>query len=302
MRPFNQYQGPAAKAASQSPGRQPELLPQQPAVHPDQFADAQASVRRNEAALMRSTDTESSYPRTDFPGYQSVGHRSHDGVRNERGQGPGFKTSYQDNRRSVMDSQLPVEAGDSAIQLIGTRRFRLNYGIDAIDPSGVARVDLWMTRDGGQTWNSWGNDPDNTSPFPVEVQEEGRYGFRIVVHSKDGLTGRGPSSGDEPDIWVQVDTESPLAQITSVPYGRGDEAGRLVINYSVADPHLVLRPVTLAYSRNPEGPWTAIDQGLRNEGRYVWKPSSNVPDRIFLRLDAAGLRGQCRRPHSQPGD
>jgi hypothetical protein len=111
------------------------------------------------------------------------------------------------------------------------------------------------------------------------------------VHSKDGLTGRGPSSGDEPDIWVQVDTESPLAQITSVPYGRGDEAGRLVINYSVADPHLVMRPVTLAFSRNPEGPWTAIDQGLRNEGRYVWKPSSNVPDRIFLRLDARDRAG-----------
>jgi hypothetical protein len=207
---------------------------------------------------------------------------------------PNQNDRFRGDRQSVMSAKPRVDSTnplDAATEMISTKRFRLNYGIDAIDPSGVAKVDLWMTRDGGRTWNSWGSDPDNASPFPVEVQEEGRYGFRIVVHSKDGLTGRGPSSGDTADMWVHVDTQSPLARITSVPYGRGDEAGRLVINYSVNDPFLVLRPITLAYSRGPSGPWTMIDEGLRNEGRYVWKPTSNVPDRIFLRIDARDTAG-----------
>ena len=90
---------------------------------------------------------------------------------------------------------------------------------------------------------------------------------------------------------MHVDTQSPLVRITSAPYGRGDEAGRLLINYSVNDPYLVLRPITLAYSRNPDGPWTMIEEGLRNESQYAWKPDANVPDRVFLRLDARDKAG-----------
>jgi hypothetical protein len=176
------------------------------------------------------------------------------------------------------------------MQIIGSQRFRLAYGIDAIDPSGVAKVDLWMTRD-GRNWSAWGSDPDNQSPFPVAVEQDGKYGFRIVVRSKDGLTGQGPSTGDEADMWVQVDTQSPLAHITSVPYGRGDEAGRLVVNYSAADDLLTLRPITLSYGDNPNGPWIPIGEGLRNEGRFVWKPQSNVPDQIYLRIDALDKAG-----------
>lgn len=176
-------------------------------------------------------------------------------------------------------------------QIISTKRFRLNYDINAIDPSGVGKVDLYITQDQGRSWLLWGQDPDNQSPFPVEVQEQGLYGFRVVVHSKDGLVGTGPSSGDDADMWVRIDTQTPLAQITSVPYGRGKEAGRLVINYRVADDFLTLRPVRIAYSRSPQGPWTIIEDNLRNEGRYLWKVDRAVPDRIFLKIDAMDQAG-----------
>lgn len=189
---------------------------------------------------------------------------------------------------SVIDAESNF---DASIQMIPSKRFRLNYAVDAIDPSGLARVDLWMTRDDGTTWKTWGSDPDNQSPFPVEVEEEGKYGFRIVIHSRDGLTGRGPSSGDKPDIFVVVDTQAPLAQIVSVPYGRGSDAGRLIVNYRVSDPHLTLRPISLFYSTNPQGPWTPIEEGLRNDGAYVWKPTANVPDRVYLRLDGLDRAG-----------
>ena len=130
----------------------------------------------------------------------------------------------------------PNRSTRAPVQIIGSNRFRLNYGIDSIDPSGVGKVVLWMTRDDGQTWKTWGTDPDRRSPFPVEVTEQGRYGFRIVVQSKDGLTGQGPSSGDDADIWIVVDTTSPLAQITSVPYGRAAEAGKLCLLYTSPSP------------------------------------------------------------------
>ena len=185
----------------------------------------------------------------------------------------------------------PNRSTRAPVQIIGSNRFRLNYGIDSIDPSGVGKVVLWMTRDDGQTWKTWGTDPDRRSPFPVEVTQQGRYGFRIVVQSKDGLTGQGPSSGDDADIWIVVDTTAPLAQITSVPYGRGAEAGKLIINYKVADPLLTLRPITISYAANPAGPWEIIKEGARNDDRFAWKVSREVPEQIFLKIEAVDRAG-----------
>ena len=230
------------------------------------------------------------YPKTPYPPVPNppTTNRATTPFRNS-----GFGQSGGDESRSAPAS-MGGQASDSNTQIISSKRFRLNYDIDAIDPSGVGQIDLWMTRDGGQSWELWGQDPDNVSPFPVEVQTEGMYGFRIVVRSVDGLAGRGPTRGDSADMWIQVDVTSPLTKITSVPYGRGREAGKLVINYAVNDANLSLRPNRLSWSRSPEGPWTLIEEGLRNEGRYLWTVDRNTPDRIFLRLeshDRAGNRG-----------
>ena len=111
------------------------------------------------------------------------------------------------------------------------------------------------------------------------------------MQSKDGLTGVTPRRGDKPDVYLNVDDEAPLAQITSVPYGRGDEAGRLVINWKVTDPYLTLRPITLSYSPSPQGPWSIIETGIRNEGRYVWKVEPDVPEKVYLKLEAVDQAG-----------
>jgi len=282
MGPLNQYRG--LNSQGNAPIPSPELLPQLPAAASGAGQGSQ-SVRHpanNRAGEwnqlpIQNRNSLPSENKSARPEFASAGFTNNP------------STQRQANRSQ--SPELPNRETRAPSQIIGTKRFRLNYGIDAIDPSGVARVDLWMTRDEGQTWNAWGSDPDNQSPFPVEIQEQGRYGFRIVVHSKDGLTGQGPSSGDDADMWILVDTQPPLTRITSVPYGRGNEAGRLVINYSVSDDFLTLRPITLGYSSHPDGPWIIMEDGLRNEGRYVWKVQPNVPDRVFLRIEAIDKAG-----------
>lgn len=191
-------------------------------------------------------------------------------------------------RRSTTIAKKPIMNTED--QVIGSMRFDLQYTIDAIDPSGVDRVILWRTRDGVR-WESWASDPDSRSPFPVSVEENGTYGFRIVVHSKDGLTGTGPSTGDPADIWITVDTEKPQTRINSVPYGRGREAGQLVINFTANDSELTLRPITLAYSSNLSGPWIIIDENLSNSGQHLWKPGTDIPEKIFLRIEARDKAG-----------
>jgi len=172
-----------------------------------------------------------------------------------------------------------------------TKKFLLTYDVDAISPDQIEEVGLWMTIDGGNSWRKWAIDTDQVSPFAVEVDAEGIFGFRIVVSSKDGINSRIPKPGDTADMWVRVDESLPMVQILSAPFGRGVHAGKLVINWRAQDAQLTLRPITLMYSDRPEGPWTTIESGLRNSGQYVWKVGQGVPENVFLRIEARDTAG-----------
>ncbi len=179
------------------------------------------------------------------------------------------------------------------LQAVGSQRFRLNYENTYLEPTLIKSVVLWMTTDGGQTWTSYGEDPDGVSPFPVQVEREGTYGFRVVYETTDGVMGRAPARGDQPDMWVRVDITPPTAQLVSAPFGRGPDAGALLINWRAEDLDLGEHPITLSWSPTAEGPWTSIVTGHPNTGSYAWRLGNQAPDRVFLQLevmDAAGNR------------
>jgi hypothetical protein len=186
------------------------------------------------------------------------------------------------------------------------RRFNLEYDVEGIGPSGIARVELWATRNGGRLWERWGLDDDRASPIPVDVQGEGIYGFCIVVCSGNGLAGQPPKSGDPAEVWIGVDETAPRAEITSAQYGAGQQVGVLSIFWKAQDKVLDARPVTLLFSDHPDGPWTSIAAGLPNDGRYDWQIDQRVPANIYLRLevrDEAGNVGvhQLARPIANDG-
>ena len=59
----------------------------------------------------------------------------------------------------------------------------------------------------------------------MKVEEEGLYGFRLVLTNGAGVGGKPPRSGDAPDIWIYVDLTKPTARIVSVEPGVEAEAG-----------------------------------------------------------------------------
>lgn len=180
-------------------------------------------------------------------------------------------------------------------QSINTKGFALNYGVETVGPSGVGQIELWVTRNAGETWEPGGVDPDRESPFDVEVQTEGVYGFRIVVEGGNGLTGRRPQPGDLADIWVNVDLSDPVVTITNVIYGEGPRVGHLDIGWSATDSYLIDRPISLFYASSMDGPWTPIVELIPNTGRHIWKITPEVPADIFLKAtatDQAGNQGE----------
>ena len=172
-----------------------------------------------------------------------------------------------------------------------SRSFSLDYSLNAAAGSALADVELWGTEDGGSTWQKWGSDPDRQSPFDVQVANDGLFGFRMVIVSQNGKVSNKPKNGDSADAWINVDMGKPSTKITRAVYGDGHEAGMLVIDYTCSDDNLHDRPITLSYSETQNGPWVTVASGLKNTGIYLWKADSNLPENIFLKLEAVDKAG-----------
>jgi len=192
---------------------------------------------------------------------------------------------------AIGDGPAATASPDRPSQMVNSRLFELEYDVDAVGPSGVGRVVLWGTRDGGRTWTHFGTDRDNRSPMLVTVPDEGIYGFRVAIENGIGLGAEKPRSGDPPQVRVGVDLTKPDVRLLSAERGRGEEAGRLVICWETADQMLAERPVSLFYSDTRGGPWLRIASGLENTGRYAWSVDRRLAERIYFRVevrDAAG--------------
>ncbi|MER3415169.1 MAG: hypothetical protein C4297_03025 [Gemmataceae bacterium] len=177
-----------------------------------------------------------------------------------------------------------------AVQYVNSLRFDLDYEIARVGPSGVGTVELWVTRDDGRTWQRLGEDPDRRPPFPVELQEEGVYGFKLIVRNKAGL-GRGiPQPGESPDVRVEVDVTPPQAKLYA-PEADPRKKDTLTLVWEVIDRNLATRPIAIKWAERPEGPWQVIASDLPNTGRYLWKLPQEIPYRVYLRLEAQDQAG-----------
>jgi hypothetical protein len=187
-------------------------------------------------------------------------------------------------------------------KLVGSRTFALEYELQHVDRWGVSNVELWGTRDGGQTWRRFARDDDQRSPLVVTVDDEGLYGFRMVVESAAAAAATvPPTAGDEPELWVAVDLNRPVAELTAIEPGSGNLADHLILEWHAEDDNLESRPISLFYSSRPTGPWSAIATSLENTGEYAWRVERHVPARCYLRLEARDTAGnlaafQTREP------
>jgi hypothetical protein len=184
-------------------------------------------------------------------------------------------------------------------KLVGSRTFALEYDLDSAD-HGVTRVELWGTRDGGLTWNRYTVDDDNRTPLIATVDNEGLYGFKIVVQNA-GSSPAAPRAGEEPELWVAVDLKRPVVELTGIERGEGNLADHLVLRWRAQDNNLEPRPISLYFSSRAGGPWSAIATNLEDTGYYAWRVERYVPSRIYLRIEARDTAGnlaafQTREP------
>jgi hypothetical protein len=186
-------------------------------------------------------------------------------------------------------------------QLIKSTHVVLDYRIDQVGPSGVSKVEIWMTGDEGKTWQHLCDDPDHRSPAEFDLPREGLYGICLVVTNGNSISDPPPAAGTVPDWWIEVDTSAPQAQLQSVRPGTGEDAGALMITWAASDKNLGSEPIDLYYAPRREGPWAPIARGLRNDGSYRWTAPKDGAGEYFIRMDVtdrAGNLTRCETPQA----
>ena len=205
-------------------------------------------------------------------------------------------------------------------QVINYPRFDLGFDLEQRGPSGISRVDLWVTRDDGRSWRKWSQHAGKGGAVRVALdvkenqQLEGSYGFRLVPVSGAGLSERAPGAGDAPDMRVVLDLTPPQIDLFLPPpdVNNPPPADTLIIKWQATDRNFGTAPVTLEWSATPTGPWKPIAttgddpvvqatavaapvvRRLPAVGQYGWRVPTGVPARVYIRATARDAAGNVR--------
>jgi hypothetical protein len=189
---------------------------------------------------------------------------------------------------------LVHEPGQVTRQIINRTHVVMEYRIDQVGPSGVGKVEVWLTADAGKTWERLCEDADKRSPVEFDLPSEGLYGVSVVVTNGNLMGEPPPTSGSKPDCWIEVDMTKPTAQLLAVrPVV--DDPWAVGISWAASDKNLSPEPIDLYYALVPQGPWTQIARGVRNDGNYRWLAPHDAGPQFFVRLEVTDQAGNLTR-------
>lgn len=193
----------------------------------------------------------------------------------------------------------PPAAGSAQHQLINTTQASIDFRIDQVGPSGVGKVEIYMTPDKGQTWHSLREAVDKRSPVEVKLPGDGVYGIRVAVSNGNGFGGRAPVKGDQPHCTIEVDTTAPFIQLRSAELL--PSAGMVELRWNATDKNLSAEPVTIYYRTRTDGPWQVLAKNVKNEGVHRWAFPRDAGGQFFFKVEIVDQAGNmAQSASSQP--
>jgi hypothetical protein len=187
--------------------------------------------------------------------------------------------------------------GNIPCLVLNTLHAAIEYRIDQVGPSGVGKVEVYVTTDQGQTWRRLCEDTDRRSPAELDLPGEGQFGIRLAITNGNGFGGKPPVRGDAPTFAIEVDTTSPIVQLRDMEPVVGSD-GNLEIRWLASDRNLAPEPITLSYATSRGGPWQIIARNLKNDGSYRWAFPRNGGGQFFFKVEAVDTVGNFARIES----
>lgn len=171
-----------------------------------------------------------------------------------------------------------------------SRTFDLVYKLANVGPAGVRGIDIWSTRD-TRDWSRQARDVQAGSSIKATVAADGRYGFTLVPKNAAGLGGTAPTKGDQPQLWIEVDTVAPAITLSGTKVIKEQQGTMISLDWSATDAHLTTRPVSVQWSQSSDGPWTDLATNLAAKGR-ISLPVKDLPlTGCYFRLQASDEAG-----------
>jgi len=195
----------------------------------------------------------------------------------------------------------------------------VEYEIERQGPSGVSRVDVYVSQDEGRTWMDWqhltrndfsqgAGQPTATLPVTLRLPDrDGHFWYRLVPISGAELSAGPPRSGDLPDVRIQVDRTPPVVELFS-PQPDARDTNALILSWKASDPNLAPTPVRIYWSETSTGEWKSVTPSgaagldgasLPASGKYTWVLPPGTPIKVFLKavaVDQAGNSGEAVTP------
>jgi hypothetical protein len=176
---------------------------------------------------------------------------------------------------------------------------QIDFEVERKGPSGVKKIEVYMTEDDGQSWTKWPDPNETSSPIQLALpNREGLYGFRLVLYSGVMRSEGPPRPGvDTPQFRLLVDWTPPKVEVFQ-PVLDTNQPNVLILPYRATDANLVPASVTLHYSSRHDGGWKAItDSATRPSQRWkgindcTWTLPPDIPDGVYLKLTARDQAG-----------
>lgn len=180
--------------------------------------------------------------------------------------------------------------------LLNTTKAALDYRFDQVGPSGISKVDVYITSDQGQTWQRLCEDADRRSPAEITLPGEGRFGLRLVVTNGNGFGGKAPARGEAPTTVIEVDTTPPHLQLRDIDPVTKD--GCLEIRWTASDKNLGAEPVALYFRARPDQAWTAIGKAFKNDGLVRWEFPRDMGGQFFVKMEVTDQAGNVAKAES----
>jgi hypothetical protein len=190
--------------------------------------------------------------------------------------------------RPAIDTDRPANR-----KIINTTHASIDYRIDTVGPSGVGRVDVYLTPDRGQNWIKVGEDLDKRTPAEIDLPGEGLFGIRLAITNGNGFGGRAPKAGDRPSLFIEVDATSPFVQLQPIDMVPG--SGAIDIRWSATDANMASEPISIFFRTRADGNWQPIARNVKNDGVYRWAFPRDLGPQFFLKLEVADMAGNTTK-------
>lgn len=171
------------------------------------------------------------------------------------------------------------------------------------------KVDLWYSADRARTWRLWkqGNrvadvakpKPHSDAPLnPItfDAEQDGLYGFYLVMWNVAGASAPPPQPGTAPQKWVRVDRSTPIVQLLTYRADDHFEINREIhIRWTVQDDNLPNRPVKLHCRSEQTRTYQLLADLQAVEGSYRWTVPEDLTGRIEVKCSATDRAGNTGR-------